>query len=118
MGGPLLVVGASAGRLLPAVGPWMVAVKHAFGFMMLGLAVWMLSRILPGGVTLALWGILVFMAGVWLGGLSTLPAEAAGSRKHGKGFGLLAVIYGEEIGRAHVCTQVPNEHNVCRHLRE
>ncbi|HET6629300.1 MAG TPA: protein-disulfide reductase DsbD [Woeseiaceae bacterium] len=94
MGAPLLIVGASAGRLLPAAGPWMVAVKHAFGFMMLGLAVWMLSRVLPGGVTLALWGILVFMAGVWLGGLSTLPAGAAGPRKLGKGFGLLAVIYG------------------------
>ncbi len=94
MGAPLLVVGASAGRLLPAVGPWMVAVKNAFGFMMLGLAVWMLSRILPGGVTLALWGILVFMAGVWLGGLTTLPANAAGPQKLGKGFGLIAVIYG------------------------
>ena len=94
MGAPLLIVGASAGRLLPAAGPWMVAVKHAFGFMMLGLAVWMLSRILPGGVTLALWGILVFMAGVWLGGLTTLPADAAGPHKLGKGFGLIAVIYG------------------------
>ncbi len=97
MGAPLLIVGASAGRLLPAVGPWMVAVKQAFGFMMLGLALWMLSRILPGGVTLALWGVLVFMAGVWLGGLSTLPDGAAGSRKLGKGFGLLAVIYGSVL---------------------
>lgn len=94
MGAPLLVVGASAGRLLPKAGAWMVAVKNAFGFVMLGLAVWMLSRILPGGVTLALWGVLVLMAGVWLGGLSTLPADAAGPRKLGKGFGLIAVIYG------------------------
>ena len=94
MGAPLLIVGASAGRLLPAVGPWMVAVKNAFGFMMLGLAVWMLSRILPQGVTLALWGILVFMAGVWLGGLSNLPAGAGAPHKLGKGFGLIAVIYG------------------------
>lgn len=94
MGAPLLVVGASAGRLLPAAGPWMVAVKNAFGFMMLGLAVWMLSRILPAGVTLALWGILVFMAGVWLGGLGPLPPEAGAPHKLGKGFGLIAVLYG------------------------
>jgi thiol:disulfide interchange protein DsbD len=94
MGAPLLVVGASAGKLLPKAGPWMVAVKNAFGFMMLGLAVWMLSRILPGSATLALWGILIFMAGVYLGGLTTLTADSAGPRKLGKGFGLLGVIYG------------------------
>jgi thiol:disulfide interchange protein DsbD len=94
MGAPLLAVGTSAGKLLPKAGPWMVAVKSAFGFMMLGLAIWMLSRILPGPVTLALWGVLIFMAGVYLGGLTTLTAESAATQKLGKGFGLLGVIYG------------------------
>lgn len=94
MGAPLLLVGASAGKLLPKAGPWMVAVKNAFGFLMLGLAVWMLSRILPGALTLALWGVLVFMAGVWLGGLTTLTPESPGTLKLGKGFGLIAVFYG------------------------
>ncbi len=94
MGAPLLLVGASAGKLLPKAGPWMVAVKNAFGFLMLGLAVWMLSRILPGEITLALWGVLVLMAGVFMGGLTTLNADAAGSQKLGKGFGLIAVLYG------------------------
>ncbi|MEX2123808.1 MAG: protein-disulfide reductase DsbD [Woeseia sp.] len=94
MGAPLLAVGASAGKLLPKAGPWMVAVKNAFGFMMLGLAIWMLSRILPGTVTLALWGVLIFMAGVYLGGLTTLTPQSAATQKLGKGFGLLAVIYG------------------------
>ena len=94
MGAPLLVVGASAGQLLPKAGPWMVAVKNAFGFMMLGLAIWMLGRILPDAVTLALWGLLVFMAGVYLGGLTTLTVESSGTQKLGKGFGLIAVFYG------------------------
>jgi thiol:disulfide interchange protein DsbD len=94
MGAPLLAVGASAGKLLPKAGPWMVAVKNAFGFLMLGLAVWMLSRILPGPVTLALWGVLIFMAGVYLGGLTTLTPQSATTQKLGKGFGLLGVIYG------------------------
>lgn len=94
MGAPLLAVGASAGKLLPKAGPWMVAVKNAFGFLMLGLAVWMLSRILPGPVTLALSGVLIFMAGVYLGGLTTLPPQSATTQKLGKGFGLLGVIYG------------------------
>jgi thiol:disulfide interchange protein DsbD len=94
MGAPLLAVGASAGKLLPKAGPWMVAVKNAFGFMMLGLGIWMLSRILPGSVTLALWGVLVFMAGVYLGGLTTLTPQSEAAHKLGKGFGLLGVIYG------------------------
>jgi len=94
MGAPLLAVGAAQGQLLPKAGPWMIAVKNAFGFMMLGLAVWMLSRILPGTVTLALWGILVFMGGVFLGGLTTLAADSSAAQKMGKGFGLIAVFYG------------------------
>jgi thiol:disulfide interchange protein DsbD len=94
MGAPLLLVGAAQGRLLPKAGAWMVAVKSAFGFMMLGMGIWMMSRILPGEVTLALWGVLIFMAGVFLGGLTTLTPESLGIHKLGKGFGLLAVIYG------------------------
>lgn len=94
MGAPLLLVGAAQGRFLPRAGAWMVAVKSAFGFMMLGLAIWMMSRVLPGEVTLALWGVLIFMAGVYLGGLTTLTSESLGVQKLGKGFGLLAVIYG------------------------
>jgi len=61
---------------------------------MLGLAIWMMSRVLPGEVTLALYGVLIFMAGVYLGGLTTLTADALGVHKLGKGFGLLAIIYG------------------------
>ena len=94
MGAPLLLVGAAQGKLLPKAGAWMVAVKSAFGFMMLGLAIWMISRVLPDEVTLALWGVLIFMAGVYLGGLTTLNSESPGVQKLGKGFGLLAIIYG------------------------
>ena len=93
MGAPLLLVGAAQGKLLPKSGPWMVAIKGAFGFMMLGLAVWMLSRILPGSVTLALWAVLTFMAGVFMGGLTTFGPEASPAQKMGKGFGFLAMIY-------------------------
>ena len=94
MGAPLLAMGAAQGKILPKVGAWMEAVKNGFGFMLLGLAIWMMSRALPGEITLALWGILVFMAGVYMGGLTTLTPESPGIRKFGKGAGLLAVIYG------------------------
>ena len=62
MGVPLLVFGVAAGKGLPTSGPWMVAVQRAFGFVFLGLAVWMLSRIVPAPVTLALWGVLLLAA--------------------------------------------------------
>jgi thiol:disulfide interchange protein DsbD len=94
MGAPLLLVGAAQGKFLPKAGPWMVAVRNSFGFMMLGLAVWMLSRILPGEVTMLLWAILIFMAGVFMGGLTTLTGDSTGTQKLGKGFGFLAIIYG------------------------
>ncbi len=94
MGAPLLAVGAAQGKLLPKAGPWMVAIKGAFGFMMLGLAIWMLGRILPGSVTMTLWAALIFMSGVFMGGLTTLPADASVTQKLGKGFGLLAILYG------------------------
>jgi thiol:disulfide interchange protein DsbD len=94
MGAPLLLVGAAQGKLLPKAGGWMVAVKNAFGFMMLGLAIWMLSRIMPGTVTMMLWAVLIFMAGVFMGGLTTLTSESTTPQKLGKGFGFLAIVYG------------------------
>jgi thiol:disulfide interchange protein DsbD len=66
MGLPLLAFGVAAGRGLPTTGPWMVAVQRVFGFVFLGLAVWMLSRVLPGPVTLALWGALLLGAAAML----------------------------------------------------
>jgi thiol:disulfide interchange protein DsbD len=55
MGVPLLVVGASAGQLLPRAGAWMDTVKQVFGALMLAVAVWMLSRLLPERVTMLAW---------------------------------------------------------------
>ena len=97
MGIPLLVIGTSAGRWLPKAGPWMNAIKGAFGFMLLGLAIWMLERILPGVVTMALWAVLVFMAGIFLGAFQSIDAAATPFRKLSKGAGLLAALYGAAI---------------------
>lgn len=94
MGAPLLLVGAAQGKFLPRVGPWMVAVKGAFGFMMLGLAIWMLSRFLPGTVTLTMWAVLAVITGVFMGGLTSLTASSTPAQKLGKGFGFLTIIWG------------------------
>jgi thiol:disulfide interchange protein DsbD len=94
MGTPLLLVGASAGRLLPKVGPWMNTVKAGFGVMLMGIAIWMMDRVLPGSVTLLLWALLVFLTGVFLGAFEPLPASPPPVRRLAKGFGVLACLYG------------------------
>jgi thioredoxin:protein disulfide reductase len=94
MGSPLLLVGASAGQLLPRVGPWMNTVKAAFGVLMIGMAIWMMERVLPGSVTLVLWAFLVFLTGVFLGAFEPLPADPRPTRRLAKGIGMLACLYG------------------------
>ena len=94
MGVPLLLVGASAGKFLPKAGPWMNAVKYAFGVMLLGVAVWMLERILPGAAALALWAGLAFIAAVFLGALDPLGDGAGPAKRLGKGLGVTSAAYG------------------------
>ena len=90
---PLLVVGASAGQLLPKAGAWMDTVKAVFGVMLLGVAVWMLSRILPGPVTLALWAALAFVTGYCL--MTTRrPRATRRPRRRAPRVGALATVYG------------------------
>jgi len=93
MGAPLLVVGASAGQLLPKAGPWMDAVKAVFGVMLLAVAIWMLGRILPGAVTLSLWAALAFVSGYCLMTLGGW-AGRGGADAVRRGLGALAIVYG------------------------
>ena len=65
MGTPLLLVGASAGKLLPKAGAWMDTVKKLFGVMMLAVADWMLARIVPDRAALLLWAIPALI-GAWI----------------------------------------------------
>jgi len=92
MGMPLLVVGASAGQLLPKAGPWMDAIKAVFGVMLLGVAVWMLGRILPGPFTLALWAVLAFVSGFCLWTMGS--RQMSGATAVRRGLGALAIVYG------------------------
>jgi thiol:disulfide interchange protein DsbD len=94
MGAPLLLVGVAGGRFLPHAGPWMTTVKALFGVLFLAVAVWMLERVLPGSLTLALWALLVLVAGYYFGGFGR-PTPAAGAPPLvAKGFGLAAVVWG------------------------
>jgi thiol:disulfide interchange protein DsbD len=55
---PLLLVGVSAGALVPRAGIWMEAVKRFFGVLMLAMAWWLVSPVLPGKVQMLGWAIL------------------------------------------------------------
>lgn len=94
MGLPLIAIGTSAGKLLPRAGAWMDAVKAVFGVMMLGVAIWMLERILPAQLTMFLWAILLMVSAIYMGALETLKAEATGWTKLWKGTGIVLLVYG------------------------
>ncbi|MGE6993017.1 protein-disulfide reductase DsbD [Pseudomonas sp. NPDC047961] len=69
MGTPLILFAIGGGALLPKSGPWMVTVRNVFGVLLLAVAVWMLERVLPGPLALALWGLLAAGTALFLGTL-------------------------------------------------
>ncbi|MGR8948263.1 MAG: protein-disulfide reductase DsbD [Gammaproteobacteria bacterium] len=103
MGALLLVVGTAAGRIIPRSGGWMEGIKHFFGVLLLGVAVWFLGRILPGPIILAMWAALFVISAVYLGVLepvdiseqaSTHAFSGRGWALFKKGIGVLAIVYG------------------------
>ncbi len=94
MGAPLLLVGIAGGRFLPHAGAWMTTVKALFGVLFLGVAVWMLERVLPGSLTLALWALLVIVAGYYFGGFGRQGPGGEAGRLVAKGLGLAAITWG------------------------
>jgi thiol:disulfide interchange protein DsbD len=93
MGVPLLIIGGSAGSLLPKAGAWMDTVKRVFGVGLLALAVWFMSRVIPPVVELYLWGALLIVSAIYMGALDQLEKNA-GWRRLWKGLGLIMLIYG------------------------
>jgi len=94
MGVPLLVVGASAGALLPKAGPWMNAVRNFFGVVMLGMAVWLIGPVIPASVQMALWAALLIIPAIYLHALDSLPPKAGRWAKLWKGAGIIALVCG------------------------
>lgn len=64
---PLLLTGLSAGSLLPRAGAWMVHIKVLFGLLLLGVAIWMVTPVLPASVSMLLWGALALLSAMYLG---------------------------------------------------
>jgi len=97
MGVPLIAVGVSAGSLLPKAGPWMEAVKKAFGVVLLGTALWLVSPLLPPMAVLAAWACLLIVPAVYLHALDPLPPQARGWQRFWKGIGIILLLTGAAL---------------------
>ncbi|MDM8564268.1 protein-disulfide reductase DsbD [Candidatus Halobeggiatoa sp. HSG11] len=92
MGIPLLLIGLSAGHFLPKADQWMNAVKAVFGVMLLGVAIWMIERVIPAQITMLLWASLLIISAVYMGALDGVGKT--GWFKLWKGIGFILLIYG------------------------
>ena len=94
MGVPLIAVGVSEGALLPKAGPWMDGVKKFFGVLLLAVAVWVISPIIPVAVQMIAWAALLVGSGVALRAIDPLPASAGGWARAGKALGVMLLLAG------------------------
>ena len=94
MGAPLLLVGVSAGALLPRAGGWMEAVKSFFGILLLGMAIWLISPVISSAIHMLLWAGLLIVSAMYLRAIDPLPHAASGFAKFWKGVGVVALIVG------------------------
>lgn len=94
MGIPLLLIGTGAGKYMPHPGGWMDTVSHVFGVVMLAIAIWMLSRILPPSISMLLWAALLIIVSIYLGALESLQGHHKGIKPFVKGVGIMMLAYG------------------------
>ena len=94
MGVPLLLIGTSAGTLLPKAGPWMEGVKKFFGVTMLALAIWIVMPVIPLAAQMLAWASLLIFSAIHLHALDPLPPNSKGGRRLGKAVGVFALLLG------------------------
>lgn len=94
MGVPLLLLGASAGALLPKAGPWMESIKQFFGVLLLAVAIWLISPVITEVVHMLLWAALLIISAIYLHAIDPLPEKSSGLRRFLKGVGVIALLMG------------------------
>jgi thiol:disulfide interchange protein DsbD len=92
---PLLLVGASAGALLPRAGAWMEQVKHVFGLLLIAVAIYTVQPVLAPLAAMAAWGVLLIVGGASLGAFEPVAAgKNTGIARVVKGVGLVLALLG------------------------
>jgi len=94
MGVPLVIVGVSEGALLPKAGAWMEGVRRFFGVVLLAVAVWILSPVVPPLLQLLAWSALAIVSAVFLRALDGLGPHATGWSRLFKGIGIMLLVAG------------------------
>lgn len=94
MGIPLLLIGLGAGRFMPRPGGWMETMTRFFGAVMIGIAIWMISRVVPESIGVTLWALFFIISAVYLGALEPLEGGRRSWNALFKGVGIIALIYG------------------------
>ncbi|RRW94311.1 protein-disulfide reductase DsbD [Pandoraea apista] len=94
MGLPLVILAGGGGALLPRAGAWMDGVKRFFGFLLLGVALWIVRPLLPTPVLLLGWGVLLLVAATFMRVFDSLPEGVSGARRLLKGLGVVVALLG------------------------
>ncbi len=97
MGAPLLAVGVFSRSFLPKAGPWMEAVKKFFGVVLLAVALWLVSPVLPSWVAMLGWAALLIVPAIYLHALDPLPPHATGWHRLWKGVGVAMLLGGSAM---------------------
>ena len=97
MGVPLLLIGASAGHVLPKAGIWMTTVRNFFGVLMLGVAIYMISPVIPLSLQMLLWAALLIIPAIYLHALDPLPANSSAASRLLKGLGIMLLALGVTV---------------------
>jgi thiol:disulfide interchange protein DsbD len=97
MGAPLVVVGVSEGALLPRAGQWMLGVRRFFGVLLLAVAIWIVSPIIPLAAQMVAWALLLIGSAIFLRALDPLPETASGWWRLWKGVGVAALVTGAAL---------------------
>lgn len=95
MGLPLLAIGLGAGKFMPKPGGWMTRVSQVFGVTMLVVAILMLGRFLPDGLTLILWALLFMGVALFMGVFESKEFE--GAKKLFRLLALVFLLYGASL---------------------
>ena len=97
MGVPLVIVGTTEGALLPKSGRAMTAVKKFFGWALLGVAIWIVSPVIPVAAQMLAWAALLIVGAMYLHAIDPLPHDAPGFARLAKGVGVIALVAGAAL---------------------
>ncbi|AGT11186.1 thiol:disulfide interchange protein DsbD (plasmid) [Paracoccus aminophilus JCM 7686] len=97
-GAPLFLAGTFGAKILPKAGPWMEAMRRIFGVVFLGLAIWLVERLVPGPLILALWAMLLAGVAVFLGALDRASSPVGMGQRLRQMFGVIALFAAGLLG--------------------